>query len=132
MMAASTAFLGVGEGHARRNVVVRARKGHSPGLVWLAGFTWHQGNGPGFGGGKARAGVRFDYSRRGQSGGNSSDGAISRWLEEGLAVFEAYCDSPQILVGSSMGGSIFSSSDFVSDKARLWPYWMPVPWLPCA
>ena len=29
---------------------------------------------------------------------------IGRWLEESLAVFDACCSGPQILVGSSMGG----------------------------
>ncbi|ALE03311.1 2-hydroxymuconic semialdehyde hydrolase [Bartonella ancashensis] len=33
-------------------------------------------------------------------------GTISRWVEESLAVFEAYCEGPQILIGSSMGGWI--------------------------
>ena len=59
----------------------------------------HQGN-------KGASSVRFDYSGHGASGGAFIDGTISRWLEESLAVNDAYCTGPQILVGSSMGGWI--------------------------
>ena len=48
--------------------------------------------------------LRFDYSGHGESGGRFADGTISRWLEESLAVFDARCEGPQIVVGSSMGG----------------------------
>jgi pimeloyl-ACP methyl ester carboxylesterase len=108
-MPASTVLFSVGAGDALREVAVRARKGASPGVVWLPGFmansrgrkataleTWAETHG--------RACVLFDYSGRGESGGSFRDGTISRWLEECLAVFEAHCDGPQILVGSSMGG----------------------------
>jgi pimeloyl-ACP methyl ester carboxylesterase len=50
--------------------------------------------------------VRFDYSGHGESGGDFRDGTIGRWLEESLAVFEAYAEGPQVVVGSSMGGWI--------------------------
>ena len=48
--------------------------------------------------------VRFDYSGHGESGGAFTDGTIGRWLEESLAVFEACCRGPQVVIGSSMGG----------------------------
>jgi pimeloyl-ACP methyl ester carboxylesterase len=48
--------------------------------------------------------VRFDYSGHGESGGRFTDGTISRWLEETIAVFDACCRGPQVVVGSSMGG----------------------------
>ena len=48
--------------------------------------------------------TRFDYSGHGESGGNFIDGTIGRWLEESLAVFEAFCRGPQVVIGSSMGG----------------------------
>ena len=51
-----------------------------------------------------RACVRFDYSGHGESGGAFTDGTIGRWLADSLAVFDACCRGPQILVGSSMGG----------------------------
>jgi pimeloyl-ACP methyl ester carboxylesterase len=53
--------------------------------------------------GRGRACVRFDYSGHGESSGHFTDGTIGRWLADSLAVFEACCRGPQILVGSSMG-----------------------------
>jgi pimeloyl-ACP methyl ester carboxylesterase len=50
--------------------------------------------------------VRFDYSGHGESGGDFRAGTIGRWLEESLAVFEAYAEGPQVVIGSSMGGWI--------------------------
>jgi pimeloyl-ACP methyl ester carboxylesterase len=102
-------FLTVGTGIAARQIAVRRCEGAPPGLFWLGGFKsdmrgtkaealdrWAQANG--------RAMTRFDYSGHGESGGNFTDGAIGRWFEETLAVFEAFCREPQIVIGSSMGG----------------------------
>jgi pimeloyl-ACP methyl ester carboxylesterase len=102
-------FLNLGTGSAERQIAVRRDAGSGPGLVWLGGFksdmqgtkavalsAWAQSQG--------RACVRFDYSGHGESGGDFRDGTISRWLEESLAVFEANCQGPQIVIGSSMGG----------------------------
>ena len=104
----SATFLEVGPD---RRIAVRKRPGAAPGLVWLGGFKsdmsgtkavalddWAQARG--------RACLRFDYSGHGESGGRFADGTISRWLEESLAVFTAFCEGPQVLVGSSMGGWI--------------------------
>jgi pimeloyl-ACP methyl ester carboxylesterase len=102
-------FSTVGTGPAARRIAVRAREGAGPGLFWLGGFKsdmkgtkaealdrWAAEHG--------RAMVRFDYSGHGESGGNFLDGTIGRWLEESLAVFDAFCRGPQVAVGSSMGG----------------------------
>ena len=99
----------VGAGAEKRTVVARARAGTSPGLFWLSGYNsdmkgtkaealarWAQAQG--------RAFVRFDYSGHGESGGAFVGGTIGRWLADSLAVFDACCRGPQILVGSSMGG----------------------------
>jgi pimeloyl-ACP methyl ester carboxylesterase len=104
-------FIAVGGGNAMRRIAVRARAGNSPGLFWLGGFksdmagtkalaldAWAAERG--------RACIRFDYSGHGESGGEFTDGTIGRWLEESLAVFDAFCEGPQIVVGSSMGGWI--------------------------
>jgi pimeloyl-ACP methyl ester carboxylesterase len=48
--------------------------------------------------------VRFDYSGHGESEGAFTDGTIGRWLEDSVAVFDAFGRGPQIVVGSSMGG----------------------------
>uniref|UniRef100_UPI00351C0770 alpha/beta hydrolase n=1 Tax=Shinella sp. PSBB067 TaxID=2715959 RepID=UPI00351C0770 len=54
--------------------------------------------------------VRFDYSGHGASGGAFTDGTISRWLEEALAVIDHAVKTlgsrRLVLVGSSMGGWI--------------------------
>ena len=102
-------FLEVGSGSDRRAIAVAAQAGEAPGLFWLSGFksdmrgikaqalaAWaFESN---------RACVRFDYSGHGQSGGEFLEGTITRWLEESLAVFEHFCQGPQVVVGSSMGG----------------------------
>ncbi|MFG3596812.1 alpha/beta hydrolase [Bradyrhizobium sp. RDI18] len=102
-------FIEVGEGAAGRRIAVRARAGSGPGLFWLGGFNsdmrgtkalaldaWAAEHG--------RACIRFDYSGHGESGGAFIDGAIGRWLEESVAVFEQFCRGPQVVIGSSMGG----------------------------
>jgi pimeloyl-ACP methyl ester carboxylesterase len=113
-------FLDVGTGKAARRIAVRWRAGEDrrpveagdrapPGLIWLGGFksdmkgtkaealdAWARERG--------RAMVRFDYSGHGESGGNFLDGTIGRWLEDSLAVFDAFCRGPQVVIGSSMGG----------------------------
>jgi pimeloyl-ACP methyl ester carboxylesterase len=102
-------FSTVGTGPGARRIAVRARSGGAPGLLWLGGFKsdmkgtkaealdrWALGQG--------RAMVRFDYSGHGESGGDFADGTIGRWLEESLAVLDAFCRGPQVVVGSSMGG----------------------------
>jgi pimeloyl-ACP methyl ester carboxylesterase len=102
-------FLEVGTGSASRRIAVRQRAGSSPGLLWLGGFksdmrgtkaealdAWARDHG--------RAMVRFDYSGHGESGGDFVDGTIGRWIEECVAVFDACCRGPQVVIGSSMGG----------------------------
>lgn len=102
-------FIDVGEGPSARRIAVRRRAGKGPGLIWLGGFKSDMQ------GGKAvaldawarehgRAVVRFDYSGHGESGGDFADGTIGRWLEDSVAVVERFCDGPQVLIGSSMGG----------------------------
>ena len=105
----SLKFLHIGSGAARRGIAVRAQAGATPGLFWLGGYKsdmkgtkavtladWAAGAG--------RACVRFDYSGHGESEGAFTDGTIGRWLADSLAVFDACCRGPQILIGSSMGG----------------------------
>ena len=113
------AFIEVGEASGHRRIAVRARTGSTsgapgstigaPGLFWLGGFNsdmrgtkalaldeWAAAHG--------RACIRFDYSGHGESGGAFIDGTIGRWLEESVAVFEQFCQGPQVVIGSSMGG----------------------------
>ncbi len=102
-------FLQVGTGTAARRIAVRERAGGGPGLIWLGGFksdmagtkaealdAWARDHG--------RAMTRFDYSGHGESGGDFAAGTIGRWLEECVAVYDACCRGPQVVIGSSMGG----------------------------
>jgi pimeloyl-ACP methyl ester carboxylesterase len=102
-------FLHIGTGTQARDIAVRAQPGSAPGLFWLSGYKsdmkgtkalalaqWAAQNG--------RACVRFDYSGHGESGGDFTDGTIGGWLADTLAVFDACCTGPQIVIGSSMGG----------------------------
>jgi pimeloyl-ACP methyl ester carboxylesterase len=102
-------FLQIGDGRERRAIAVCQQDGAAPGLFWLSGYKsdmkgtkaealahWAERQG--------RACVRFDHSGHGESEGKFTDGTIGRWLAESLAVFDAYCRGPQILIGSSMGG----------------------------
>ena len=102
-------YLEVGTNSAARRIAARVQTGDTPGLFWLSGFksdmrgtkaealaAWAKERG--------RACVRFDYSGHGESGGDFAQGTIGRWLEEAIAVFDAFCRGPQVLIGSSMGG----------------------------
>jgi pimeloyl-ACP methyl ester carboxylesterase len=98
----------VGTGAKARRIAIRSRHGEEPGLLWLGGFNSDMRGTKAealaaWAGDRGRAMVRFDYSGHGESGGAFVDGTIGRWLEESLAVFDACCWGPQVLVGSSMG-----------------------------
>jgi pimeloyl-ACP methyl ester carboxylesterase len=107
--ATAPTFLPVGSGADRRDIAVRARAGSAPGLLWMSGFKSDMQGGKAvaldsFAAEHGRACVRFDYSGHGESGGAFVDGTIGRWLEDSLAVFDACCQGPQVVIGSSMGG----------------------------
>lgn len=102
-------FLDCGNPPATARIAIRQRSGSGPGVFWLGGFksdmrgtkaealdAWAAKRG--------RAFVRFDYSGHGESGGDFRTGTIGRWLGESLAVYDACCAGPQVVVGSSMGG----------------------------
>jgi esterase/lipase len=102
-------FLEVGTAAAARRIAVRRREGAGPGLLWLGGFksdmsgtkaaaldAWARDHGRGM--------TRFDYSGHGESGGDFAAGTIGRWLEECVAIYDACCRGPQVVIGSSMGG----------------------------
>src|SRR5882757_3685147 len=101
----------VGAGSAARRIAARIRDGASPGLFWLGGFKSDMKGTKAdaldrWAGDHGRSCIRFDYSGHGESGGDFVDGTIGRWLEDSVAVFEAFAEGPQVLVGSSMGGWI--------------------------
>ncbi|EJF91066.1 alpha/beta hydrolase [Bartonella tamiae] len=94
------------------DIAVRYRKGKTKaGLVWLSGYRSDMLGAKAlrvdaFANKHDLSCLRFDYSGHGESGGDFFQGCISRWLNESLAVYEAFCEGPQILIGSSMGGWI--------------------------
>jgi len=105
----SLKFLEIGAGDERRQLAVRTHDGAAPGLFWLSGYKSDMRGTKAtalarWAGQAGRGCVRFDYSGHGESGGVFADGTIGRWLADSLAVFDAFCRGPQILVGSSMGG----------------------------
>jgi pimeloyl-ACP methyl ester carboxylesterase len=102
-------FLTVGTGSAARRIAVRQRDGAAPGLFWLGGFKSDMGGTKAaaldsWAAAHGRACTRFDYSGHGESSGAFTEGTIGRWLEDSLAVFSAFAQGPQVMVGSSMGG----------------------------
>src|SRR6201997_2771510 len=102
-------FLAVGEGADQREIARRRHDGGAPGLFWLGGYKSDMQGTKAlalaqWAARKGRACVRFDYSGHGESGGAFTDGTIGRWLPETLAVVDACCHGPQIVIGSSMGG----------------------------
>ncbi len=89
----------------------RRVEGQGPTVVWLGGFMsdmtgtkaealsdWAVAN--------AGAYVRFDYFGHGASSGDFSDGTITRWRADALAVIDDLTQGELVLVGSSMGGWI--------------------------
>jgi pimeloyl-ACP methyl ester carboxylesterase len=91
-------------------IALRRSTGSGPTIIWCGGFrsdmagekasalhAWAQG--------EARAFIRFDYSGHGQSEGAFTDGTISSWFGDALAVIDE-AGGDVVLVGSSMGGWI--------------------------
>ncbi|MFC0481495.1 alpha/beta hydrolase [Gellertiella hungarica] len=108
-------FIDVGTGEERRPIAIRhrpaTRNSPGPALLWLSGYRSDML------GSKAVAAdqlaerlgiacIRFDYSGHGESGGVFTNGTISRWLEEALAVIDHLEPEELVLIGSSMGGWI--------------------------
>lgn len=92
-----------------RRIAFRHLAGAGPALVFLPGymsdmagskatalFDWARREG--------RACLLLDYSGCGESAGDFAEGTLSRWREEVVALIEAHCEGPVVLVGSSMGG----------------------------
>ena len=92
-----------------RRLACRFTPGSGPALVFLPGYMSDMA------GSKAqavfahavaqgRACLLLDYSGCGESDGEFRDGTLTRWRDEVLALIEAHCEGPVVLIGSSMGG----------------------------
>jgi pimeloyl-ACP methyl ester carboxylesterase len=85
--------------------------GFSPGVIFCSGFMSDMQGTKALALEQAMTGLhrsftRFDYLGHGQSTGLFTDGTISRWTDDALAVLDECTAGPQIIVGSSMGGWI--------------------------
>lgn len=94
-----------------RRIAYHRVAGTGPGILFLGGFMSDmQGTKAlhleALARAEGRAFLRFDYSGHGASSGAFTDGCISQWAADAVAVIEALTEGPQILVGSSMGGWI--------------------------
>jgi pimeloyl-ACP methyl ester carboxylesterase len=109
MQAVTPDFLPLPDG---RRLAFHRTEGRGQGVVFLGGFRSDMT------GTKAvhlefraraqgRPFLRFDYTGHGASSGEFlADGSIGQWAQDARNVLESLTDSPQILVGSSMGGWI--------------------------
>jgi pimeloyl-ACP methyl ester carboxylesterase len=92
-----------------RRIAFRFLPGADPALVFLPGYMSDMAGSKAaavldWAGRQGRACLLLDYSGCGESAGDFADGTLSRWREEVLALIEAQCPGPVVLVGSSMGG----------------------------
>lgn len=108
-------YLTVGQGEAAREIAYIARAGSGepggPTLIWLSGYRSDMSGSKAveldkFAAENGLACLRLDYSGHGLSSGKFTDGTISRWLEEALAVILHKAPERILVVGSSMGGWI--------------------------
>ncbi len=81
------------------------------GIVWLGGFKSDMTGTKAtalaeWAATRQRSYTRFDYFGHGQSSGRFTDGTITRWRDDALAVLDELAEGPQVLVGSSMGAWI--------------------------
>lgn len=92
-----------------RRIAYRHTPGAGPTIVFLPGYMSDMAGGKAiavFGRARenGRACLLLDYSGCGESGGDFADGTLSRWKDEVLALIDALCPGPVVLIGSSMGG----------------------------
>lgn len=92
-----------------RRIAYRFTAGTGPALVFLPGYMSDMAGGKAsavfdWASAQGRACLLLDYSGCGESAGDFADGTLTRWRDEVLALIEALCPGPVVLVGSSMGG----------------------------
>ncbi len=92
-----------------RQIAFRHNPGSGPTLVFLPGYMSDMAGSKAcaafdWAGRAGQACLLLDYSGCGESEGEFAEGTLTRWRDEVLALIEAYCPGPVVLVGSSMGG----------------------------
>ncbi|ABC64572.1 alpha/beta fold hydrolase [Erythrobacter litoralis] len=90
-------------------IAFRLLEGRGPTLVFLPGYMSDMSGGKAsalfeWARGRGQACLLLDYSGCGMSDGQFADGTLSNWRDEVLALVDAYCEGPVIVIGSSMGG----------------------------
>lgn len=84
-------------------------EGHGPMLIWCGGLKSDMDGTKAVDLGKrceaaGQAYIRFDYFGHGKSDGKFTDGTISRWASDVVAMIDRYGTGGAVLIGSSMGG----------------------------
>lgn len=92
-----------------RRVAFRYTHGAGPCLVFLPGYMSDMSGSKATAlfaeaQAKGRSCLLLDYSGCGQSDGTFTEGMLSSWRDEVLALVASYVSGPVLLVGSSMGG----------------------------
>ena len=92
-----------------RRIAFRHTAGAGPAVVFLPGYMSDMAGGKAtalfeWAAAEERQCLLLDYSGCGESPGDFAQGTLSRWRDEVLALVEARCRGPVVLVGSSMGG----------------------------
>jgi len=92
-----------------RRIAFRHVPGTGPTLVFLPGYMSDMAGGKAtavfdWARAQGRACLLLDYSGCGESSGAFAEGTLTRWREEVIALTEAHCPGPVVLIGSSMGG----------------------------
>ncbi len=106
-----------------RRIAFRHCEGAGPCLVFLPGYMSDMAGGKAsavfdWAAAHGRACLLLDYSGCGASPGAFADGTLSRWRDEVLTLISAQCDSPVVLIGSSMGGWLMLLAA-LADPARI-------------
>jgi pimeloyl-ACP methyl ester carboxylesterase len=84
-------------------------EGRSPGVIFIHGFRSDMSGEKAlaleaFCKARGQQFIRFDCTGHGASSGEFADGTISSWKDDLLDILKRITDTPQVLVGSSMGG----------------------------
>ncbi|MBW8783470.1 MAG: alpha/beta hydrolase [Novosphingobium sp.] len=107
-----------------RRIAFRHTPGACPAVVFLPGYMSDMAGSKaaavfGWAREHRRACLLLDYSGCGESGGDFSEGTLSRWREEVLALIGSQCSGPVILAGSSMGGWLMLLVAMALEPGRL-------------
>lgn len=95
--------------HEGANLAFHRVDGHGPMIIWCGGLKSDMESSKAVFltdkcRAKGQAFIRFDYFGHGLSGGEFTDGTISRWASDVCAMIDRFGTGGTVLIGSSMGG----------------------------